>query len=134
MILGSKEFITRLIRVRTMLGGSMRQSGILAAAGIIALESMIDRLAEDHRRAKMLAERIERIPGLQLKFGMPQTNMVFVTLKSDVAMTAAEVAERLKANNVRVGVVAARDFRLVTHYWIEDEGIERAAQAFAKVL
>lgn len=134
LILGSREFINRLIRIRTMLGGSMRQAGILAAAGIVALESMIDRLAEDHRRAKVLAEKIAAIPGLKLKFGPPQTNMVFVTLQDNVSMTAVEVADKLKVLNVKVGVVAARDFRLVTHYWIDDEGIDYAARAFAKVL
>ena len=77
VICGSREFIYRAHRMRKMLGGGMRQAGILAAAGIVALETMVERLADDHRRARMLAEGLKEIPGIVLDPGTPYTNMVF---------------------------------------------------------
>ena len=77
VICGSREFIYRAHRMRKMLGGGMRQAGILAAAGIVALETMVERLADDHRRARMLAEGLKEIPGIALDPGTPYTNMVF---------------------------------------------------------
>ena len=112
----------------------MRQAGILAAAGIVALETMIDRLAEDHARARILAERLSRIPGVALDSGLPATNMIFIHLLPETGLMAAEVVARLKERGVLVGAVGKRQFRLVTHYWIDDAGIDRAAEAFTAVL
>jgi threonine aldolase len=80
VLCGSQEFIVKARRLRKMLGGGMRQAGILAAAGIIALEKMVDRLGEDHIRAKKLADGLRLIPGLVLDAGTPATNMVFLSL------------------------------------------------------
>jgi len=134
VLCGSKEFIQRAHRIRKQLGGGMRQAGVLAAAGIIALQQMVDRLSEDHRRAKRLAEGLAATPGIRLMAGIPQTNMVFAILDHDVPLTALQVADRLKKSNILVGVVGGRSFRLVTHYWIDDEGVERAVQGFRKAL
>ncbi len=135
VLCGSKEFIERALRIRKQLGGGMRQAGVLAAAGIVALESMVDRLAEDHRRACALAEGLKSIPGLKLDFGMPQTNMVFVSLADGISTSAGEVAGALDRRfGVKVGAVGPRRFRLVTHYWITDEGVQRALEGFAAVL
>lgn len=134
VLCGSKEFIRRAHRIRKQLGGGMRQAGILAAAGIVALETMVDRLAEDHARARRLAEYLSQIPGIVLNPGTPQTNMVFFSLSDEVPLTAEEVAARLDARGVKVGVVAPRQFRLVTHYWIDDLAVERAAAEFSQVL
>lgn len=134
VLCGSKEFIRRAHRIRKQLGGGMRQAGILAAAGIVALETMVDRLAEDHARARRLAEYLLQIPGIVLNPGTPQTNMVFFSLSDEVPLTAEEVAARLDARGVKVGVVAPRQFRLVTHYWIDDLAVERAAAEFSQVL
>lgn len=134
VLCGSAEFIRRAHRIRKQLGGGMRQAGILAAAGIVALETMVDRLAEDHARARRLAQGLAAIPSLSLDPGTPQTNMVFVNLAPEVPMTAAQVAERLKARRVRVGVVGKRRFRLVTHYWIDDAAVDQACSAFAETL
>lgn len=135
VLCGSQEFIAKARRLRKLLGGGMRQAGILAAAGIVALEQMVDRLAEDHARARRLAEGLRRIPGLQLDPNTPYTNMVFLNLAPETEPLAAEtVVERLKAHRILVEDVGPRRFRLVVHYWIDDAGIERAIQAFARVL
>ncbi len=134
VLCGSKEFIARARRVRKMLGGGMRQAGVLAAAGIVALEQMTERLAEDHRRARRLAEGLFQIPALQPAFGMPQTNMVFVSLRDEVSKTAGQVAEELSRRGILVGVTALKTFRLVLHYWIDDEDVEKTVAGFAAAL
>ena len=134
VICGTKAFIARAHRVRKQLGGGMRQAGILAAAGIVALETMVERLAEDHLRARQLADGLRQVRGLELDADSPATNMVFVTLSADIPMNARQVAATLKALGILAGVVAERRFRLVTHYWIDDEGIKAAIRAFEKVM
>lgn len=134
VLCGSAEFINRARRYRKMLGGGMRQAGILAAAGIVALEQMVDRLAEDHRRARLLAEGLSAIPGVKVRNNPPETNMVFPIIDEDCPVTAAQVAEKLKAENILVSVNGPKIFRLVTHYWIDDEGIERTLNVFRKAL
>jgi threonine aldolase len=134
VLCGSKEFIKKAHRARKLLGGGMRQVGVLAAAGIVALEKMVPRLGEDHARARTLAEGLSENRGLVLDVGTPATNMVFMNLAEDVTMSATEVAERMKARGVLVGVAGARRFRLVTHFWIDDESVERAVAAFSDVL
>ncbi len=134
VLCGDREFIKRAHRMRKMLGGGMRQAGVLAAAGIVALEKMAPRLGEDHARARTLAEGLSEKRGLVLDAGTPATNMVFMNLAEDVPMSADEVAEKMKAMGVLVGVSGARRFRLVTHCWIDDEGVDRAVAAFGDVL
>ncbi len=134
VLCGSAEFIRKARRIRKQLGGGMRQAGILAAAGIVALDSMVERLAEDHRRARTLAASLARIPGILPDPATPPTNMVFVRLAEDVPLSAAEVVQRLLAKGVKVGATGARRIRLVTHHGIDDEAVECAAEAFAQVL
>lgn len=134
VLCGSTELITRAKRLRKMLGGGMRQAGILAAAGIVALEKMTKRLDEDHQRAKAIADGLAKIPGIQFDMGMPQTNMVFPSLAKDVPMDAAEVAGKLTGLGIRIGVVGERRFRLVTHYWITDEDVTSVIRAFKSVM
>ncbi len=135
MLCGSEEFIHRAHRIRKQLGGGMRQAGVLAAAGIVALESMVDRLAEDHRRAKVLAQGLAKIPGLFTNPEIPQTNMVFIHL-DDITrpLTAKQVEQRLLERGIKVGAVGMWSFRLVTHYWIDDQDIENTLTAFREVL
>src|SRR5271157_625711 len=119
VLCGSADFIRRARRIRKQLGGGMRQAGILAAAGIVALDQMVDRLAEDHHRAKLLARGLVLIPGLKLETPVPATNMVFAQLSDEVSMTSQQVAARLLAEHkVKVGTIGQRRFRMVTHYWI----------------
>lgn len=134
VLCGSEDFIARALRVRKMLGGGMRQAGVLAAAGLVALETSIDGLRADHERARQLAQGLARLPTLALDPGTPYTNMVFLSLKETTPWSAAEVADRLAACGVLVGVTGARRFRLVTHRWIDDEGVNRAIEAFSEVL
>ncbi|MGB2910393.1 MAG: low-specificity L-threonine aldolase [Anaerolineales bacterium] len=135
VICGSRPFITRAHRIRKQLGGGMRQAGILAAAGIVALESMVDRLTEDHARASRLARSLEKIPGITLDPGTPYTNMLYLSLDEDfVSLTGTQVAELLDEMDIKVGVVSERRFRLVTHYWIDDADVERTVDAFSKAL
>jgi threonine aldolase len=135
VLCGSEEYIRRALRIRKQLGGGMRQAGILAAAGIVALECMVDLLYEDHERAKRLAQGLSKIPGLVVDPAIPQTNMVFVTLTDDAKMTnAKEVAQRLAERGVKVGVSGSRRFRLVTHYGVEDSGIDQAIRVFGEIL
>ena len=134
VLCGSGEFIHRAHRIRKQLGGGMRQAGVLAAAGIVALEAMVDRLAEDHARARTLASRLQAMPGMVLDPGSPYTNMVFVSLAEDVPLDGRSFAARLVEKGVKVGVVGARRFRLVTHCWIDDAAVERAWRAFEAVL
>jgi threonine aldolase len=134
VLCGSQDFIQRAHRIRKQLGGGMRQAGILAAAGIVALETMIDRLAEDHARAKRLAQGLAKIPGIALDPGTPYTNMIFLSLSAEVPSNTKDVVAALEKQGVLVGATGSRRFRLVSHYWIDDAGVEKAIQAFSQVL
>jgi threonine aldolase len=134
VLCGSREFIDQARHIRKQLGGGMRQAGILAAAGIIALEKMTGRLSEDHQRARLLAEGLAEIPGLIPDTLQPQTNMVFINLSRDVRMTAKELTEKLIPLGVKVSQTGKQRMRLVTHYWIDDAAVQKAIQAFKQVM
>jgi threonine aldolase len=130
VLCGSQDFIYHARRIRKQLGGGMRQAGVLAAAGIVALEKMADRVGEDHLRARHLAEGLADIPGVVLDVGMPETNMVFFSLDETSVLNAGQIATRLATQGIRVGAVGERRFRLVTHYWITDQAVEKVILAF----
>lgn len=130
VLCGTAEFITRARKIRKQAGGGMRQAGILAAAGIIAIEEMVNYLKEDHRRAREIAKGISRIPGLSLVMGIPPTNMVYIGLNEAVRLNATDIASAIEKQGIRVGVIGQRQFRLVTHYWIDDEAVEKVIAAF----
>lgn len=134
VICGTKEFIARAHRVRKQLGGGMRQAGILAAAGIVALEEIVPLLKNDHQRAINLASELAGIPGISLIQEKPASNMVYLSLDESVPMDAREVARRLKDAGVLVGVVGPRQFRLVTHYWINDQAVDTTIRTFEEIL
>lgn len=134
LLCGDVDFIYHARRIRKVLGGGMRQAGILAAAGIVALEQMVDRLAEDHVRARRLAEGIATIPGLTIDLERVQTNIVFFDLAEDAKPTPQEMVARLCERGVLIGHYSGRGFRAVTHCWIDDAGIETALAALAEVL
>ena len=133
IICGSRDFIRRAHRMRKQLGGGMRQAGILAAAGLVALETIVPRLGEDHARAARLADGLQAIPGLSLYLGRPQTNMVFVRVAEEIELSTREFAGRLAEQGVRVSAVASRSYRLVTHYWIDDAAVDQTLEAFRTV-
>ncbi len=134
VLCGSKEFIARVVRIRKQLGGGMRQVGVLAAAGIVALEQMTGRLAEDHLRATRLSDGLAAISGVEVEQKALSTNMVFVRLAEGVPTDSTKVEARLKDRGILVGAVGPRRFRLVTHYWIDDAAVERTVEAFSKVI
>lgn len=134
VLCGSNNFIQRALRIRKQLGGGMRQAGILAAAGIVALETMVERLAEDHARARLLAQELANVQGLALDPGTPYTNMIFCSLGEEIHLDASQTAAALNKNGVLVGVVGPRRFRIVLHYWINDQAISQTVEAFKSVL
>lgn len=130
VICGTKDFIAKVHRVRKQLGGGMRQAGVLAAAGIVALEEMVDRLSEDHQHARLLADGLQEVPGIRLDKGSPNTNMVYLVVEPNGERTAKQVAARLRELGILVGISGPNHFRLVCHYWIRDEDIPKIVSAF----
>jgi threonine aldolase len=119
VLVGSEAFITRARRVRKLVGGGMRQAGVLAAAGLIALDKMTLRLHEDHAHARRLAEGLARMPQIEIDLARVQTNMVFFNVRPEAGITAAELAERLhQKHRVQILDVGEYRFRAVLHYWI----------------
>jgi len=123
VLCGSTEFIARARRLRKQLGGGMRQAGVLAACGLYALENNVERLAEDHARASRLAEGLGAIDGLPVRCA---TNMVFV---EPASKDCEPLAAQLREKGIEIGDQHPR-LRLVTHLDIDDDGIERAIDAF----
>jgi len=134
LVCGSAEFIRQARRNRKILGGGMRQVGVLAAAGIVALETMVDRLAEDHQNARRLAEGIAATPGLTIDLERVQTNIVIFGLADGVEMTPQEFVAALAQRGVKLNSIGGRYFRAVTHYGIEARDIEVALQAIGDVM
>lgn len=134
VLCGTRDFVAHARRIRKQLGGGMRQAGIIAAAGIVALDTMVDRLAEDHRRAAALAGLIGGLPGVSLDWNPPPTNMVYFHLDPEPGLDAVEFADRMEARGVRVSVEGARRVRLVLHYWIGDAEVVQAGKAMAESL
>jgi threonine aldolase len=134
ILAGSQKFINRARHVRKMLGGGMRQVGVLAAAGIISLEKMTKRLGDDHIRAKKLAEGLRQNPGVVLDPGSPYTNMIYLNLADHIKENARTVTEKMKSHGVLLDADSDRRFRLVTHYWIDDDAVDKAVYAFGRVL
>ena len=133
MVAGSEEFMRRARRNRKMVGGGMRQAGVLAAAGIVALTEMVDRLADDHANARVLADGLEGMEGLRLEQHGVRTNMVFFTLVTD-RMTPPEFRAALEEEGVKVGYYGGRLFRAVTHHGIEEQDVRRTIEAFGRVM
>ena len=132
LICGSSQFIAEARRNRKVLGGGMRQSGIIAAAGITALEQMVDRLAEDHENAKRMAEGIARIPGLSIELNRIQTNIVYFDMADD-GFSAGTLVKQLADRGIKILQVGPRRIRVVTHYGISAEDIDLTLAAMSKV-
>ena len=133
LVCSSAEFIRQARRQRKMLGGGMRQAGVVAAAGIVAMETMIDRLAEDHAHARRLAEGLASLPSIILDATRVVTNIVIFELVPD-APSPADVLAGLVARGVKLGAIGGRRFRAVTHYGIELEDIDYAIDTMQQVL
>ncbi|MEZ4669308.1 MAG: low-specificity L-threonine aldolase [Anaerolineae bacterium] len=136
VLIGSREFIDRARRTRKSLGGGMRQAGILAAAGLIALHTMSKRLHEDHANACLLAEGLVANHYIKLDVSRVQTNMIYFEVADSAPVTADELKARLKAeHNILISAYhGSSRIRLVTHYWITPERVEEVLDAVNGIL
>src|SRR5437667_9339255 len=133
MLVGSKEFIEEARLVRKMLGGGMRQAGVLAAAGLVALQESPQRLHEDHENARFLAESLAGIPGIQIDPRKVATNILFLEV-SGTGLTSFEISKRLASKGVLANGVTPSTMRMVTHYDVDRAGCERALMVLREVL
>ncbi len=133
ILAGSSEFIARARKFRKQLGGGMRQAGILAAAGIIALEKMTKRLADDHANARKLAEGLAALPGFVLDLANVQTNIVFAQMKG-AGLSAADLCERVRSKGIVIMPRMEDSIRFVTHCQVTSEDIDYVLESVQQVL
>ena len=134
VLCGSEEFIARARRARKSLGGGMRQAGVLAAAGLVALERMTARLADDHANAAQLAESLAEIPGIRLEPRRVRTNIVHFALEPELGTTRDELVERLhERHGVWLGTYPPNLLRAVTHYWVGPAEIDKLVSGLRDV-
>jgi threonine aldolase len=135
VVCGSKEFIERARRYRKMLGGGMRQAGVLAAAGIVALETMVSRLADDHANARQLAEGLAHLAGVAIDLDRVQTNILFFDLTPALKAKSQEIVRHMLERRIKIlDPGPSRRFRLVTHAWVDRNDIDSALSAFQSAL
>jgi threonine aldolase len=132
LLCGSATFIERARAYRRMVGGAMRQAGAIAAAGIVALEEMVERLAEDHRRARALATGLHAINSALTDPGLAETNIVRIDTAGS-GMDAKAWAEALATRGIRAGIWSRTSLRLVTHRHIDDAAIEQTLAGFRAI-
>ena len=132
MLVGSREFIDKARIHRKALGGGMRQAGILAAAGLIALQKMPQRLHHDHDNARLLAEGLAQIPGIKIDPQKVKTNIVIFDI-SGLGITSAEFTQRLSGSNVLASGIGPNTVRMVTHLDVDNGGCVRALRATEKI-
>jgi len=132
LVAGSRAFIDKALRIRKMLGGGMRQAGVLAAAGIIALTKHAAKLSQDHSNARLIAEQLSGVPGITIDASRVQTNIVIFDV-SRTGLRAAAFSQHLKSRGVWVNPINDRQMRVVTHSDVDAESCRRAASAIAEV-
>lgn len=130
-LVGSEEAIAKAHRLRKVLGGGMRQAGVIAAAALYALEHNVDRLAADHAHAQILARAVLSAPGLALEFGDAQTNLVWIRVE-DERFTAADLVARLREEGILISALEPRIARACTHLDVDRDQVERAARALER--
>jgi threonine aldolase len=133
LVAGSGDLVSRVRRLRKMVGGGMRQAGILAAAGLFALDEMVGRLAEDHDNARRLARGLARLPGVEVDTETPATNIVFFRLAA-ADRGVQEFLDALAARGVLLAELGRGRIRAVTHYGIEPRDVDRAVSAVREVM
>ena len=131
LVCGSRDFVARARRVRKLLGGGMRQVGVIAAAGLLALDTMVDRLAADHDNARRLAEGIARLPRMRLDRDKVETNIVIFHV--DRPGGAGELVTGCLARKVKIHQIGPASIRCVTHKDVDAEDIGRALDAFREI-
>jgi len=135
MLCGSQAFINKARRIRKSLGGGMRQVGILAAAGLIAIDEMSARLAEDHALAQRLAHGLATMPSIIADPSLVKTNIIFFELADTVALSSDEVAAQVESRSgIKVMSDGGRGFRAVTHYWVGETAVDTLLSTLADVL
>jgi len=137
LVCGAAEFVSRARRVRKMLGGGMRQAGVIAAAGVVALERMVDRLAEDHANARALARGLSKLPGIVLDADGVQTNIVILRIDRGDAEASAkatrELVEGCAARKVKIHAIGPTSIRCVTHKDVDADDIARAIDSIREI-
>ena len=135
VLCGSEAFIKQARRARKIVGGGMRQAGVLAAAGIVALNEMVERLADDHVHARQLAEGLAVVPGVAVDLEMVQTNIVFFSVDESVDLSTTEILQQLRDRaNIWLSSVGSRQFRAVTHYWIGEKEVALFVDTLSAIL
>lgn len=138
VICGTADFVARARRIRKMLGGGMRQAGVIAAAGIVALERMVERLAEDHANARALAQGIAKLPGLAVDLGSVQTNIVILRVECSGGpppeTLTTDLVQGCAARKVKIHAIGPAAIRCVTHKDIDAEDIARALDAIGEIV
>ena len=133
ILCGDAEFINRARRIRKMLGGGMRQAGLVAAAGLFALKRNLPLLKEDQRRALVLAQGLKDVNGISLMDEIPPSNMVYLNLGPELSFDAIQMKAKLKEKGILGGIEGERQIRLVTHLWITDKDIEDVIEGFKEI-
>jgi threonine aldolase len=133
LLVGSDAFIEEAFGVRKMLGGGMRQAGVIAAAGLVALEETPKRLHIDHENARFLAQELAQIPGIMIDPAKVVTNILVLDV-SATGMTSFEISKRLAARHVLANGLTAETMRMVTHYDVDRVGCERAVQVLREIV
>ena len=133
MLVGGREFIEKARGYRKMFGGGMRQAGVLAAAGLVALEKSPSRLHEDHANARHLAEGLARLPGIHVDLKKVQTNIIIFDV-AGTRRTAADLSRALAQRHVLAHPIGPSDMRMLTHCDVDRAGIDRALATFAEIL
>jgi threonine aldolase len=132
VLLGRRDFVARARRFRKMVGGGMRQAGIIAAAGLVALRTMVSRLADDHANARRLAEGMAGIPGLRVDLERVRTNIVLLELQPP--LTGETFLAALQRDGVLAGAISPAAVRLVTHRHITRDAVDRALAAMRRAV
>jgi threonine aldolase len=133
VVCGDSDFITKARRVRKVLGGGMRQVGVLAAAGMVALTEMVDRLVEDHENAKKLAQALAEMPGLRIDPETIMTNIIYFEITKE-HLTAETIVKRLDRNGIKVLPTGEHQIRAVTNYHIRPSDIDYVIRNFKTVV
>jgi threonine aldolase len=132
IVVGTREFIENARKIRKLLGGGMRQAGLIAAPGIVALENMVDRLSEDHENAKFIADKLSRMDGVKIVTGNVKTNIV--SFEIETRITDDLFLQKLRGKGVLMLAQGKHKIRLVTHFGIRREHAETAFEAIAEAL
>jgi len=134
ILCGPSDFIAEARRNRKMVGGGMRQVGVLAAAGLVALETMIERLEDDHANARLLAQGLAEIPNVELDTPEPATNMVYLRLGPQAPCGPLELAQRALPHGLVLDLDPSPRMRMVTHYWVSAADVRKAVSVVREVL